>query len=209
MRFRLGSLCAYGSGVRSFVFVLAALAPLGCAYSDGAAESVFDYQTPPYEGGSSSFDPTPSQTTIDASACKVQGAASLSGASFAAQDAIELFDTNEAKFTFLVTDYGSACSVGRGIRAGSSVLSIVYDGESLASGTYDLASTKGLSAKYVTYGSTCTATRSQTAQSGTVTFDRLDDCGGKGSFDFVIGGQHVTATFTASVCTASGPSSCQ
>ena len=198
--------------MRTFIVWFAALAPaLGCAYST-PGESVFDIH-PAYDGGDFSTDPghpDPSSSVTDAgTTCRVQGAASVSGVTLAAKDAIEIFDATQAKFTFLITDYADACTLGNGVPAGSNVVTVAYAGNALKSGTYDLASTDGLSASYTQYGATCGATR-ESAVSGSVTFDRLDECGGKGSFDLVFGADHVTASFTASVCAlAGGAPTCQ
>ena len=137
---------------------------------------------------------------MDASACKVQGGASITGVTFAAQDTIELFDSTQARFTFLITDYADACSYKGGAHAGSHVISIAYDQSALRSGTYDVTSTPGLVVKEITYDSTCKPSLSVTAQSGNVIFDKLDECGGEGSFDLMLGSTQVSGSFTASVC---------
>jgi hypothetical protein len=187
--------------VRLLIIALA-LAPIGCTSPVG--ESIFDYQTPVYDGGgTTSANPTP-RPSIDATPCEVQGSASVSGslggATLAAKDAVEIFDPTRARFTFLVTDYASACSATGASRAGSNVISIVYDHPTIASGTYDVAKTEGLHVAFTRRDGTCHTSDSATAASGTITFDRLDDCGGAGSFDLVFGSNHVTATFVASVC---------
>ena len=188
------------------LFLFAALAPLGCA--SPVATSIYDYQAPADQtsgggGSSSAGDPASNGGGMEASTCGVQGHASVSGVTLAAQDAIEVFDPTIARFTFRITDYADACAAGIGMRASSNVISIEYDHASLSSGTYDITQTAGMSASLAQYDATCHATE-QKADSGTVTFDRLDDCGGVGSLDLVFGGSHVTATFTASVCSAPG-----
>ncbi len=198
--------------MKAHALLLVAIAPLGCA--SAADQSIYDFHGETYDSGSSSPDPTPARTLVDATPCAVQGEASLtgscSGTTLVAQDAIEVFDSTKGEFTIQITDYAHACSLGHGIRAGSNVVSIVYDNRSLGSGTLDLGNTEGLSVKYVHYDSTCKATLTETAQNGSITFDRADDCGGAGSFDLVFGGAHVTAKFTASICLMpSGPTSCQ
>lgn len=177
-------------------------ASVGCAYSSPSDQSIYDYPTGKYtgNGGSTSAPSTPGQSEMDASVCKVQGSASISGVTFAAQDAIEIFDTTKARFTFLITDYADACSYDGGVHAGSHVISISYDANALRSGTYDLTKTPGLVVKEITYGSTCAPTVSVTAASGNVVFDTLDDCGGTGSFDLTFGSTQVSGSFTASVC---------
>lgn len=193
--------------MKAYVLALLALAPVGCAYSSAA--SIFDYQVP-YDGGGGGNSPSPPENTggYDADVCVVQGRASVSGAvggaSLAAKDAIEIFDATRAKFTFRITDYGSACTIGTGVHAGSTVVSIDYDANALHSGTYDIASTAGLGAAFTRYDAACKAAATTPAASGTVTFDRLDDCGGEGSFDLVFGANHVTASFVASVCAVAG-----
>lgn len=192
--------------------LLAAMFPLGC--SGNATESIYDFHGDKYDGGGGSSSPnqTP-QGEVDAAVCAVQGNASVTGAfaggALAAKDAIEAFDPTEAKFTLVITDYANACSLGGAIHAGSSVVRIVYAHTFLSAGSYDLTKTTGLSVTYVHYDSTCAAAQTETAQSGSITFDRADDCGGAGSFDLVFGGTHVKATFTASVCELpDGPVSC-
>jgi hypothetical protein len=209
---RVGSVRAPTAGVKPYVLVLAALAPLGCG-SSASDYSIFQYQTAPYDGGGGSSSGSTPSGEIDATPCVVQGGGAvngpLAGAALSAKDAIELFDPTEAKFTFLITDYANACSLA-GRHAGSNVVSVVYDGPYLSSGTYDVANTPGMSAAYVRYDGSCGASVTEAATSGTVTFDRLDDCGGAGSVDLVLGADHITATFTASVCTAQpGSASCQ
>ena len=192
--------------MRTFIVWFAALAPaLGCAYST-PGESVFDIH-PAYDGGDFSTDPghpDPNSSVTDAgTTCHVQGAASVSGVTLAAKDAIEIFDPTQAKFTFRIGDYADACSLGDAVHAGSSVIELAYTGNTVKSAKYDLASTPALVATFTQYDATCGAT-TETAASGSVTFDRLDECGGKGSLDLMFGSQHVTATFTASVCSVSG-----
>ena len=203
--------------MKAHALVLAALAPLGCA-SAANDQSIFNYHGDTYDGGGgsspSSPDPTSSERTIDAAACVVQGQASVSGSlagtTLAAKDAVEIFDPMKGRFTILITDYANACSLGHGIHAGSNVVSIVYDHSSLGSGTSDITKTEGLKITYVHYDSTCKATQSEAAQSGTITFDTADDCGSAGSFDLVFGADHVKASFTASVClVGSGSATCE
>jgi len=183
-----------------FIAGIVIVSTSACAYSP--PDSIDNYPTGKYEGngGSTSAPSTPSGGGMDASVCKVQGSASVSGASLAAQDAIEIFDSTKARFTFLIANYANACSYNGGVHAGSSVIEISYDQAALRSGTYDLASTPGLVVKQITYDSTCKPSLTVTAQSGSVIFDTLDDCGGQGSFDLTIGSSQVTGSFTASVC---------
>ncbi len=183
---------------------------LGC--SGAGTESIYDFHGPKYDaGGGSSPNETPSGE-VDAAVCAVQGGASVSGSlggtTLAAKDAIEAFDPTEAKFMLLITDFANACAAG-GLRASSNVVSIVYEHTFLSAGTYDLTKTAGLSVSYVHYDSTCTASKSQPAQSGTITFARTDDCGSAGKFDLVFGGTHVTGSFTASVCVLPDGPSCK
>ena len=195
--------------MKPYLVALVALAPLGCALSTDS--TVYDVRAAAYDAGqSSSSDPNAtSGDGMDATTCVVQGKASVTGVSFAARDAIEVFDATKGKFTFLITDYAGACSMINGGHAGSNVVSIEYDDTALSSGTYDVTKTAGLSVSYVQYDAACRASKTQTAESGSVVFDRLDDCGGEGSVDLVFGSAHVTATFTASVCAVpSGASSC-
>ena len=195
--------------MKALVLFFVALAPLAC--SSPPDSSIYGIETPSYEaGGPQQAFPSADPGGEDASTCAVKGGASVSGVSLAAKDAIEVFDPTEARFEFRITDYASACSLGHATHAGSSVVSIAYDAAALSSGKYDLAKTDALHATYVTYDGSCNATQKVTAESGTVTFDRVDDCGGKGSFDLVFGGTHVTATFTASVCSlGGGAASCE
>ena len=137
---------------------------------------------------------------MDAATCPVQGNASVSGVTLGAKDAIELFDATKARFEFLVTDFANACALGGAKHAGSSVLSIAYAGNALRAGDFDLAQTPEMVVTYTTYGAGCTVTQSQTASAGTITIKKLDICGSDGSVDVTIGGQHVTASFTASTC---------
>lgn len=203
-----GSFRALSFVVKTILAVLA-FAPLAaCAVP--TTESLYDYQEPAHDSGG----PTPSlgapsnqngdQIEDASTTCMVQGGASLS--SFAAKDAVEVFEPTKGTFTFLITDYADACSLAGDVHAGSNVIAIEYGDTHLASGTYDLASTAGLKVTSTTYDAACKPTTTETAASGTVKFDRLDQCGGVGSLDLVIGSDHVTATFTASVCTASGGS---
>ncbi len=184
--------------VKSIFVLLVALVPLGCEFS--TAGSVYDSRDTPYEAGASHVvNGATNSDAVDAEACTVQGNASLTGGSFAAKDAIEIFDPTKAKFTFLITDYASACAPGAGIHAGSNVIAIEYDATELAGGTYDVTQTANLHVSSKRYDSACRATETVTAQSGTIKFDKLE-CGGQGTFDLVIGGSHVMASFTASVC---------
>ena len=194
--------------MKAYVLALLALAPVGCVASSSES-SIFDYQVP-YDGGGGGNSPSPPENTggYDADICVVQGSASVSGAvagaSLAAKDAIEIFDATRAKFTFRITDYADACTMGSGVHAGSTVVEIAYDANALHSGTYDLASTDGLTAAFTRYDASCKAASTAPAASGTVTFARLDNCGGEGSFDLVFGSDHVTASFVASVCAIPG-----
>ena len=201
--------------MRTLLLAFLAALPLGCAVS--TTETVYDIKTIVPEGGggggSTSSGPDTEQGEVDASVCVTQGSASLSGslggAAVAPQDAIEVFDATRARFEFLITDFASACASGGGPHAGSSVVSIGYEGNALRSGTYDLAKTQGLSASFTRYDASCQGT-TEDAASGTVKFDRLDDCGGEGSFDLVLGADHVTGSFTASVCALpAGPPTCK
>jgi hypothetical protein len=196
--------------VKALAILLFAFVPLGCAYPT-SAESILEIH-PAYDGGGGgggSNGEDPSSSVADAAiTCKVQGGASFNGtfggSSLDAKDAIEMFDPTVAKFTFLVADYADACSYGGVTHAGSSVVEITYDGNALKAGDYDLASTAGLQVKYVRYDAACAPTTTETATTGKITFDRLDDCGGKGSFDLTFGPDHVTASFTASLCFGGG-----
>ena len=81
----------------------------------------------------------------------------------------------------------------------------------MGSGAYDVTKTAGLKITQTHYDSACNATQSETevAESGSLTFDKLDACGGKGSLDVAFGATNVKAAFTASVCDVpSGPPSC-
>jgi hypothetical protein len=131
----------------------------------------------------------------------VQGTASVSGVTLGAKDAIELFDATKARFEFLITDFANACALGGAKHAGSNVLSIAYTGSSeLRAGDYDLAQTPSMTITYTTYGAGCVVTQSQTATAGTLTLKKLDICGSEGSVDVTVGGQKLTASFTASTC---------
>jgi len=166
-------------------------------------ESVYDLPTQKYEGNGASLGAPgdPGSSGMDAATCPVQGTASVSGVTLGAKDAIELFDATKARFEFLLTDFANACALGGAKHAGSNVLSIAYTGSSeLRAGDYDLAKTPTLSVTYTTYGAGCTVTQSQTATAGTLTITKLDICGSDGSIDVTIGGQNVTASFTASTC---------
>lgn len=198
-----------------FLLALAtlALASSACAIS-GSDTGVYAVQLEHDSGSGASTNPAPitgSEGMDAATTCVVQGNASVTGAfasgAFDAKDAIEIFDATKAKFTFLITDYASACATG--IRGGSSVVSIAYDGTELGSAAYDVTKTAGLTVTYSRYDASCRASAPESATSGSVTFTRLDECGGLGSFDLVVGGAHVTSNFTASVCSApSGADAC-
>ena len=203
----------------SFLLAFAASSALLFGCTVPSAESIYDYQEPAHDGGSQpslgapSGDNAGNGDSADGSACKVQGSASVSGSlggdSLAAKDAIEIFDPTKGTFTFLITDYADACSLGNAVHAGSNVVAIQYANTMLGSGTYDITQAEGFAASFTRYDSTCKASESQAADSGTITF-RLDECGGEGSFDLVFGGEHVTASFTASVCaTSTGAGQCQ
>jgi hypothetical protein len=165
-------------------------------------EGVYDVPTQKYEGnGASSGAPgDPGSSGMDAATCPVQTSASVSGVTLGAKDAIELFDATKARFEFLITDFANACALGGAKHAGSNVLSIAYMGTALRAGDYDLAKTEGLTVTYTTYGAGCTVTKSETASAGTLTIKKLDICGSDGTIDVTIGGQQVSASFTAAVC---------
>lgn len=196
--------------MKALAFLLVALAPLGCAYPS-SAESVYEIN-PAYDGGGGgggSNGQDPNASVADAAlTCKLQGNASFTGtfggSALDAKDAVEMFDPTIARFTFLVTDYADACSYGGAVHAGSSVVEITYDGNALKAGDYDLASAADIHATYTRYDASCGAATTETASSGTITFDRLDNCGGKGSLDLTFGSDHVTASFTASLCLNGG-----
>jgi len=183
---------------------LAAFFTVTCsaACAVNTTESVYDLPTHKYEGngGSSGALGDPGSSQMDAATCPVQGTASVTGIALGAKDAIELFDATQARFEFLITDFANACALGGAKHAGSSVLSISYMGNELRAGDYDLAATTGMAVTYTTYGTGCAVTQSQTATAGTLTIEKLDICGSEGSVDATIGGQHVTASFTASTC---------
>ncbi len=208
----VGSFRAFSHGVKP-ILAFAAFALLGC--SGASFESIYDIPTGPYEGGGGSSSPGSSSANgADADTCNVQGTAAVSGAvggaAFTAMDAVELFDVTKAKYTFQLTDYASACSLGLDVHAGSSVVSISYESTELVAGTYDLAKTPGLAVSYVRYDANCKATQTLVAASGSVTFGKLDICGNEGSIDIVIGGVPITATFKASVCTVTPkPATCR
>jgi len=184
---------------------------LGCANTD--ASSIYDLHSGAYEGGGpTSADPIPTNS-MEAGTCAVQGRASITGSllgsAFSAKDAVEIFVATEAKYKIEITDYASACSLGESLHQGSHVISIGYTNPLLSSGTFDVTKTEGMSADYAQYDATCKASKSEAASSGTITFTRVDTCGAEGSFDLVFGADHVTATFTASVCSVtSGTATC-
>ena len=175
----------------------------GVACTVPTTESVYDLPMQKYEGtGASSGAPgDPGSSGMDAATCPVQGSASVSGVALGAKDAVELFDATKARFEFLITDFANACALGGAKHAGSNVLSIGYTGSSeLRAGDYDLAQTPGMTVTYTSYGAGCTVTQTQTASAGTLTIKKLDICGSDGSVDVTIGGQKITASFTASTC---------
>jgi hypothetical protein len=180
------------------VFALA-----GCSGSPD--NDLFDMPPGVFEGGPPSSNAVASGG-IDAAACAFQGQASvtgtLGGSAFVAKDAIELFESESSKYILEISDYANACGAGAGTHASSGVVSIIYDGSlALASGTYDIAKTAGFSAKHVQYDATCRPSASVAATSGTITFGKLNKCGGTtGTFDLMFGADHVTTSFTASVC---------
>ena len=90
------------------------------------------------------------------------------------------------------------------VHAGSNTVSLLYQTSPLSAGTYDITKTAGLSAKFAQYDTTCKTAKSGDATSGTITFAKADKCGAEGSFDLMFGSEHVTATFTASVCATNG-----
>ena len=184
-------------------FLAAIFTTMACAACTmSTTESVYDLPTHKYEGngGSSGAPGDPSGPKMDAATCPVQGSASLSGVTLGAQDAIELFDATKARFEFLITDFANACALGGAKHAGSSVLSISYAGNALRAGDYDLSKTPEMVVTHTTYGAGCTVTQTQTATAGTITIKKLDICGSDGEVDVTIGGQKVTASFTASTC---------
>ncbi len=174
----------------------------GVACAMPTTESVYELPTQKYEGtGASSGAPgDPGSSGMDAATCPVQGNASVSGVTLGAKDAIELFDATKARFEFLITDFANTCALGGAKHAGSNVLSIAYVGNALRAGDYDLTQTPGLTVTYTTYGAGCAVTQTQTASAGTITIKKLDICGSDGEVDVTIGGQNVTASFTASTC---------
>ena len=180
----------------------------GCSGTD--ITSIYDITHPAYEGGAGGTVGEGDNNSVDASICKVPGHATvtgtLGGAAFAPKDAIEVFDSESAKFVIRVTDYASACTYASDLHASSSVIAITYDQTLLSAGSLDIAKTPSLSAKHIVYGTTCAATTTTDATSGTVTFSKVNQCGAQGTFDLTFGTDHVTATFTASVCPTSGES---
>jgi hypothetical protein len=190
--------------MKLYIYVLAVLTTLGCS---GQVEGVYDIHEGVYKGGGVSSD-DPASGAVDADVCVSQGQAavtgSLLGSAFSAKDAIEIFDSTKNEYTLQIADYASACSFGTGAHAGSSVISIVYKNTELTSTAYDVTNTAGLSVSYVEYDATCTASKAEAAVSGSVTFGKLDKCGAQGTLDLMFGADHVTANFTASVCSLSG-----
>jgi hypothetical protein len=196
----------YDALVRSLLAAFA-FTLVGCSGADFS--TVYDVTHGAFEGGGgTTIGATGDNASMDAAHCAVQGRASVtgsfSGTAFAPKDAVELFEAESAKFVINVVDYANACSLGANLHAGSSVVSIEYTGDPLSSGTFDVTKTEGLSVKYVEYDSTCKPAKSAPAATGSITFDKADECGAKGSFDLTFGTDHVTATFTASVCSVAG-----
>ncbi len=188
--------------MKAFTFIAVGLLLVGCSGVDGY--DIREMRTVPYEcGGGSSQPPSSNGNGPDAAVCLVQGNAALTG-SFAgsalvAKDAIEVFDTTKDTYTLEITDYADACSLGNDVHAGSSVVSITYRNQELSSGIYDVTKSADLHVTHVKYDATCKPTTTE-ATSGSITFGKLDLCGSKGSFDLVFGADHVTASFTASLC---------
>jgi hypothetical protein len=172
----------------------------GVACAMNTTESVYDLPTHKYEGNGGSGPSGPGSSGMDAATCPVQGTASVSGVTLGAKDALELFDATKARFEFLITDYANACALAGAKHAGSSVLAITFMGTVLEAGDYDLSKTPGMTVTYTTYGAGCTVTQTEKATAGTMTIKKLDICGSDADVDVTIGGQKVTASFTASTC---------
>jgi hypothetical protein len=176
----------------------------GCAVS--STESVYDLPTEKYEGtGGSTSAPGSGGGENGSTPTKCQAPsayASFAGAlaAFTAKDAVEVFDQTKAQFTFLMTDFAGACASGGTARPGSSVVAIRYGATELPAGHYDLTKTSGLTITYTRYDASCNVVQTETATSGTLTFDTLNECGGKGALDVMVGGQAVSASFAAPVC---------
>ena len=188
--------------------IVAAAVLAGCSGRD--TTTLYDLSHPPYQGGSGGgVIGEGDNGSVDASICKVPGHATvtgtLAGAALTPKDAIEVFDSESSHFVIQITDYANACALGGDLHASSSVISIVYDETVLSAGTLDIAKTPGLSARHIVYGPSCEAT-STDATGGTITFSKAYQCGAQGTFDLQFGADHVTASFTASVCPITGPS---
>lgn len=186
--------------MRTFLAAISMVSSVACAMP--STETVYEMPTQKYEGnGASSGAPDdPGSSQMDAATCPVQGNASVTGVTLGAKDAIELFDATKARFEFLITDFANACALGGAKHAGSNVLSIAYVGNALRAGDYDLTQTPGMTVTYTTYGAECAVTQTQTATAGTITITKLDICGSDGTVDVTIGGENLTASFTASTC---------
>jgi hypothetical protein len=190
--------------VKLYIYVLAVLATLGCS---GQVDGVYDLPEGTYKGGGG-VSSQGAGGPIDADVCVSQGHAavtgSLVGSAFSAKDAIEVLDSTKDEYTLEIADYANACSFGTGVHASSSVITIVYKNTELSSVAYDVTQTEGLSVSYVEYDATCKASKTVAAVSGSVTFGKLDKCGAEGTLDLMFGTDHVTASFTTSVCALSG-----
>lgn len=194
------------------ILLVAASGLFGCSGNDTTTLYELPQAKHPTGDPTGGVNGTESNPSIDASVCVVPGQASVTGtmggATFAPKDAVEIFDPDTARFTIKITDYAGACSYGQGTHAGSDVVSIVYDQSELTAGALDLSTAKGLTIEHVVYDSACKPLTMVPASNGTVTFKQVNECGAQGTFDLMFGADHVTASFTASVCSTAAAPSC-
>jgi hypothetical protein len=193
------------------LLALAAFVLVGC--SGSPVDGVFNLPAGKFQGSGGGSNGAGQNNAQDAAICEIPSQVGVTGTvggqAFAAKDAIEVFDSDTTGYTITISDYANACSYGSTGHAGGTTISITSTGTVLSSGMLDVGSTPTLIVKQDVYDTTCKATTTTAATAGTVMLDKLYECGAVGSFDVMFGSEHVTGTFTASVCAVAGVPACR
>ncbi len=136
----------------------------------------------------------------------------IQGAAIPASDAVGLSSvasgSSEAAVGAIITNIASACSVlqdhGNPPSATALVVAVSAMGGSVATGTYGIVSQGfGATASYATEDATCNTSFSESASSGSVTLTTVSGSTVAGTFDLTFGGDHLTGSFSAPVCSYS------
>lgn len=126
----------------------------------------------------------------------------MQGATLLAKDAV--VTKSGGSTVVAITDFADACALGNSFKKNSSVVSFDFYGATLTPGTIQVGS--NLSVQYAAYDQSCNSPNGESATAGSVTITGVSGCAVSGAFDVNFGSDHITGSFKAAACAATGGS---